>query len=500
MRVRKRVERAEATPAGDLLRFQRLVDNGQDLFYRYRINPLSIEYLSTAALAITGRDAQEFYDDPELGLSIVHPDDRDLLAGAIDAAGGSDPSKLRRTMLLRWIHRDGRIVWAEHQRVPVFDQHGRWVAVEGVARDVTDRVEANRRLADSESLLRLLAENARDMIYRLAVVPHGLQYVSPAAERLTGRTPQEFLADPEAAWSAVHPEDREKARAMRTHPEASGDPVVLRWVHPDGSIVCVEHRNSPVYDASRQLIAFEGIGRDITEPLAIQTRLRDSESQLRRLAASLNSAREAERADVARELHDELGQTLTGLKLEMTRTVRDLMRRGLEPQMIDRMQSMVGSIEVATETVRRLASTLRPPALDHLGLGAAIELEAAAIARRTGVRCRIAGSVGDDALTSEQSTAVFRIVQEALTNVVRHANASAVKISMRQTTRSTSLTIADNGRGINQKEVADPVSIGLLGMRERAQLIGAKLSISGRPGKGTAVVVTVPAGVARGRE
>ena len=332
MRVRKRVERAEATPAGDLLRFQRLVDNGQDLFYRYRINPLSIEYLSTAALAITGRDAQEFYDDPELGLSIVHPDDRDLLAGAIDAAGGSDPSKLRRTMLVRWIHRDGRIVWAEHQRVPVFDQHGRWVAVEGVARDVTDRVEAKRRLADSESLLRLLAENARDMIYRLAVVPHGLQYVSPAAERLTGRTPQEFLADPEAAWSAVHPEDREKARAMRTHPEASGDPVVLRWVHPDGSIVCVEHRNSPVYDASRQLIAFEGIGRDITEPLAIQTRLRDSESQLRRLAASLNSAREAERADVARELHDELGQTLTGLKLEMTRTVRDLMRRGLEPR------------------------------------------------------------------------------------------------------------------------------------------------------------------------
>ena len=500
MRSRKRVERAEAAPRGDLLRFQRLVDNGQDLFYRYRINPLSFEYISTAALAITGRDAREFYDDPELVLSIVHPDDRALLAGSIDALGGSDPSRLRRTLLLRWIHRDGRVVWAEHQRVPVFDQHGRWIAVEGIARDVTDRVEADRRLSDNESLLRLLAENARDMIYRLAVVPRGLQYVSPAATRLTGRSPQEFLNDPEAAWAAVHPEDREKARAMRTQPEGSVDPVVLRWVHPDGSIVCVEHRNSPVYDAAGQLIAFEGIGRDITEPLPIQTRLRESESQLRRLAASLNSAREAERADISRELHDELGQTLTGIKLEMTRTVRDLMRRGLEPPMIDRMQSMVGSIEVATETVRRLASTLRPPALDHLGLGAAIELEAAAIARRTGVRCRIAGSVGDDALTSEQTTAVFRIVQEALTNVVRHANASAVKISMRQTTRSTSLTIADNGRGINPKEVADPVSIGLLGMRERAQLIGAKLSISGRPGKGTAVVVTVPAVAARGRE
>src|SRR6185436_1857824 len=114
MRSRKRVARAEAAPPGDLLRFQRLVDNGQDLFYRYRVSPLSIEYISTAALAITGRDAQEFYDDPELGLSIVHPDDRALIAGTLDAAGGSDPSKLRRTMLVRWIHRDGRIVWAEH--------------------------------------------------------------------------------------------------------------------------------------------------------------------------------------------------------------------------------------------------------------------------------------------------------------------------------------------------------------------------------------------------
>ena len=522
MGARKPAVRPAATARGDVLRFQRLVDNDRDLFYRYRINPIRVEYISAAVVAITGREAREFYANPAVSVDAVHPGDRVTVARVLAAADGTDPVKLQRTLLVRWLHPDGRIVWAEHQHMPVFDDQGRWIAVDGVARDVSERVEARRRLADTESLLRLLAENARDMIYRFSLVPfdnaqgkpfdapqgrpydadqetpidaaHGaLQYVSPAATRLTGRTPEEFLADPDSAWSAVHPDDRALAREMRTDPEALVDPVVLRWVHPDGSIVPVEHRNSPVYDASGRLIAFEGIGRDITEPLAIQNRLRESESRMRRLAASVTSAREAERADVARELHDELGQTLTGLKLELTRTVRDLMRRGLEPQMIDRMQSMVGSIEVATETVRRLASTLRPPALDHLGLGAAIELEAAAVARRTGVRCRIAGSVGADALTSEQTTAVFRIVQEALTNVVRHANASAVKISMRQTTRSTSLTIADNGRGINPKALADPVSIGLLGMRERAQLIGARLSISGRPGKGTSVVVTVPA-------
>src|SRR6185295_19259520 len=337
-----------------------------------------------------------------------------------------------------------------------------------------------------------VVENGQDLFYRYRLNPFEMEYVSPAAWSITGRTPQEFYENPRLIQDAVHPDDRDKAAAMQTRPGNFADPVTLRWVHPDGHIVCVEHRNNPVYGAAGELLAIEGIGRDVTEALAVQHRLLESESRLRRLAASVNSARETERADVARYLHDELGQTLTGLKLELTRAVRQLMLRGLEPEMIDRMQSMVGGIEVATETVRRVASDLRPRALDHLGLGAAIELEAAAIARRTGVRCRIAGAVGADALTSEQTTAVFRIVQEALTNVVRHANASAVKISMRQTTRSTSLTIADNGRGINPEALADPVSIGLLGMRERAQLIGARLSISGRPGKGTSVVVTVP--------
>ena len=344
-----------------------------------------------------------------------------------------------------------------------------------------------------------LVENSQELFYRYRLSPLGIEYINSAALAITGHAPQEFYEDPRLTQDSVHPDDREKAIAMRRNPEKFTDPVVLRWVHHDGRIVCIEHRNNPVYDSAGELIAIEGMGRDVTEALAVQNRLLESESQLRRLAASLNSARETERADVARELHDELGQTLTGLKLELSRAVRHLMARGLEPEMIDRMQSMVGGIEVATETVRRLASALRPPALDHLGLGAAIELEAAAIARRTGVRCRIAGSVKATALTPDQTTAIFRIVQEALTNVVRHADASAVKISMRQTTRSTSLTIQDNGRGINPKALADPVSIGLLGMRERAQLIGARLSITARPGRGTAVVVTVPAATAARR-
>jgi signal transduction histidine kinase len=251
-----------------------------------------------------------------------------------------------------------------------------------------------------------------------------------------------------------------------------------------------------VLDDRGRLIAIEGIGRDVTKSLEVERRLRESERQLRQLAANRDAERETERADLARELHDELGQTLTTLKMDLTRTVSDLIPRQLEPRTIDCMQSMVGSIEVATETVRRLATSLRPPALDHFGLAAAIELEGAALARRTGLRCRISGSL-KTAMTPEQTTAVFRIVQEALTNVVRHADASAVRIVMRETSTTRSVRIHDNGRGIDRRSLDNPASIGLLGMRERATLIGGKLQISSQPGKGTTVLISVPAAAVR---
>jgi signal transduction histidine kinase len=180
--------------------------------------------------------------------------------------------------------------------------------------------------------------------------------------------------------------------------------------------------------------------------------------------------------------------------MEVARTVPDLLKQGIDPGAIDRLQSMIGIIDTAQETVRRLATSLRPPALDHLGLAAAIELEGAALARRTGIRCRVVGNRRVAKLDRVQTTAVFRIVQEALTNVVRHASASAITISINGTAGSTSVKIRDNGRGMNADQMADPTAIGLLGMRERAELSGATLSITSHPGKGTIVSVVASAG------
>jgi PAS domain S-box-containing protein len=470
-------------------RFQRLAEHGRDVFYRFCLTPPHTEYISSAALAIMGHRPEEFYADPDLALKAVHPEDRHLVAEVRDL----NRATMRATVVIRWIHPDGRVVWAEHCRVPIIDAAGRLVAIEGVGRDVTERVETQRLLADRELRFRLLTENALDMIYRYRMFPtRGSDYVSPAALAITGYSPEQMMLEPNLGIRILHPDDREKGIAMVTDRAAMRVPTILRYVRPDGRIVSVEHRNRPIFDEEGRLVAIEGIGRDVTESLAIQDRLRASERQLRRLAARLQSARESERTLMARELHDELGQTLTALKMEVARCVRDLMPLSREPGMIDRLQSMVGAIELATETVRRMATALRPPALDHLGLGAAIELEAAALSRRTGLRSRVTGSVHVAALTPEQTIAVFRIVQEGLTNVLRHAKASAVKIVMTQRKRSVMVKIQDNGIGIHNEAVDDPGALGLLGMRERAGLIGAKLSITGKSGRGTAVLITVP--------
>jgi PAS domain S-box-containing protein len=311
----------------------------------------------------------------------------------------------------------------------------------------------------------------------------------------TGRSLSDEVGD---GWvEGVHEEDRGScvdtylAAFRERHPFE----IEYRLRRADGEFRWVIDRGAPRREVDGRFAGYIGACVDVTALKQSEARLRESEAQLRRLAARFESAQERERASVARELHDELGQSLTALKLEMARTVPELLKQGISHDAIDRLQSMIGTLDTAQETVRRLATSLRPPALDHLGLAAAIELEGAALARRTGIRCRVVGNRRVAKLDGIQTTAVFRIVQEALTNVVRHADASAITISINGTARSTSVKIRDNGRGMAAKQMTDPSAIGLLGMRERAELIGAALSISSHPGKGTIVSVVASAGL-----
>jgi signal transduction histidine kinase len=212
------------------------------------------------------------------------------------------------------------------------------------------------------------------------------------------------------------------------------------------------------------------------------------------LALRLELAREEERARVARELHDELGQVLTSLKLEFMWLVDELRRSEPKPgiQLVNKLQSLIGLIELSIQSVRQISSDLRPAVLDHLGLKDAIQWETTKFEARTGIRCRLDLGAKSEPADRPRQLALFRILQEALTNVARHAHAGAVRISLRKQGRMFTMTVRDNGRGITKAELASVESIGLLGMTERARMLGGRLTIKGLRGRGTTVIVNVP--------
>jgi PAS domain S-box-containing protein len=227
------------------------------------------------------------------------------------------------------------------------------------------------------------------------------------------------------------------------------------------------------------------------------TERKRAEESLHALSQRLQQIREEERTGIARELHDQLGQALTGLKLDLSWMERKLERSTSETMMAplrDKMAAMARSIDAAVQTVRRISSELRPGVLDDLGLLPAIEWQAQEFQSRTGIRCRLSAPAEPPALPPTHSTALFRIFQEALTNVARHARATGVEVRLAERDGVVQLEIADNGRGITPAEVAGTRSLGLLGMRERAAAIGGEVRVEGGPGEGTRVIVRIPSG------
>lgn len=221
-----------------------------------------------------------------------------------------------------------------------------------------------------------------------------------------------------------------------------------------------------------------------------EQKLHESHEQLRALSVYLQYVREEERTRIAREVHDELGQALTGLKFEIT-VLRSSAGKAPKP-LLDGLRTVSSRIDTIIQTVRRISTELRPGILDDLGLVAAIEWQANEFQTRTGVQCDVIASVKELLLSDSVKTAFFRIFQETLTNVLRHSNAKRVEVKLTEGPNQIRLEVHDNGRGIASKEISSTKSLGLIGMRERAVLLGGEFHILGVPGQGTTVSVSIP--------
>ena len=247
---------------------------------------------------------------------------------------------------------------------------------------------------------------------------------------------------------------------------------------------------TPFRGPDGELIGIVEDFKDISERKRTEEELRQSRRRLRELTSYLESTREKERTRIAREIHDELGQALTGLKMGLRWCIQRLPEN--DKLLIEKAKTLSELIDANVHLVQRISSDLRPGLLDDLGLSAAIEWQTDQFQNRTGLECDIISEPDDIVLDQTRSTAIFRIFQETLTNIARHANATKVEIMLKEEPTEIELEVCDNGRGITEREMSDRKSFGLMGIKERVHSLGGVLEISGVENQGTTVKVRIP--------
>jgi PAS domain S-box-containing protein len=393
--------------------------------------------------------------------------------------------------------RDGKQLVVASQQIVYCDSTGRPLHILEVNADITERKSAEQGLRESQARFAGIIDSAMDAIISIDEAQRVVLF-NTAAERMFGCAAAEALGHPLERFipARLRP-------AHRAHVEAFGATGVtsrtmgklgdLTALRSDGEEFPIEASISQTEVSGAKL--FTVILRDITERKTAEVALSRSEEQLRALTARLQQAREEEALRIARELHDQLGRCLTTIKMDVAGIERMLtggVAEGSFQALIERATRMSKTLDETVLTVRRISAELRPAVLDDLGLAAAIDWQARDFQARSGVSCVVRLPENDLELSRDQATALFRIFQESLTNVARHAQATKLWVNLSEEEGAVVLEIEDNGVGISAERLAERRSLGLLGMRERVAVFGGEIEFAGAPGQGTAIVVRMP--------
>ncbi len=464
-------------------RYRSLVEVAPDLILVHQDG--RIIFMNSAGARILRAPSPEVFSGTAV-LDLVHPDFHQIVRERMQrtASGHKVP-----TMEQKVRRHDGTYVDVEVGATG-FIYRGR-PAVQVVAREITARLRAQEELRASEVRFQLVTRATTDLVYDWDMANHSIWW-NENLRHLFG-----YEGKPEALgikfWtSLIHPGDVERINASLFGAVSDGKQFwadEYRFKRLDGSYANVLDRGYILRDARGEPARMIGAMMDITDRKLTEQRLRDSREQLRALTAHLERVREEERTRIAREIHDELGQALTGLKMDLSWFAARLPN---QPALQDKSAGMLKLIDSTVNAVRRLSTELRPAILDNLGLIAAIEWLAQEFQKRTGVTCEFVTAEEELTLDESRTTALFRICQEALTNAARYAEATAVNIVLEIDEREIHLRIHDNGRGITDAETKATKSFGLIGMKERARLLGGTFTISGAPGRGTTLTVRIP--------
>jgi len=359
--------------------------------------------------------------------------------------------------------------------------------VKELEKEAAKRKQAEEALRRSEQEIRVIADNLptlfsyvdKDGRYRFVNKRYEEWFGLPQTE-IVGEHYRQILG--EATYELI--KDRVEA-VLSGHRVCYED--ALPYIH--GGMRWVTADYVPDIDDRGKVNGFFALVTDITERKRAEEELMSSREKFRNLADHLQSVREEERTSIAREIHDELAQTLTALKMDISWLGKKLPKD--RKPLLEKTKAMTKLTDMAIKTVKKISTELRPGFLDDLGLVAAIEWQAEEFQHRTGIRCEITVDPKEIILDRDRSTTIFRIFQETLTNVARHAHATRVAVSLKEKDGTLELTVIDNGKGITKKQISGPQSFGLMGIRERVHPWGGEVNIKGSPGEGTTVIVNI---------
>jgi len=378
--------------------------------------------------------------------------------------------------VIRNYRKDGSLFWNEVYVSPVYNKQHRITHYIGVQNDVTQRVEMDQLICNKEAKMRAIFNNVMDGII-IANNAANIESLNPSAEAMFGYSIKELQGKSVELLIST-----DKSQRLKLKVDQLTDHPIEAWgLKKQGVTFPVKIGISKINFEHHALLIFTI--QDISDS-------KQAENALRKLSSHLELAQEEERTRIAREIHDELGSKLAALKMDLSWLTEKLTKQPSSYQY--KTTAMHQHIDDAIHTVQKIATDLRPSILDHLGLSAAIEWQVENFIQQSGLECHL--SLPDQVIEidEQRATAVFRIIQESLTNISRHAHADLVNLDIRFINNTLLLSIADNGNGMTALQMNNPEKFGIQGMHERAMHFDGELSIDSCPGKGCTVRLTLP--------
>jgi PAS domain S-box-containing protein len=493
--LRKQHEEALQERARLEATLRKIIEASPGAIGMYRLSPegkVSMPFISPKLEEITGYKCEEMTKDASHAYKTIHPDDLQKHIASIRASARTLSPWHNQYRLL---HPAKGEVWIEGRSIPEREPDGSIVWY-GFLVDITERKRAEEMLHASEQKFRALAENLPDMIVRYDRECRRI-YVNRAFERNRGIPAERALNGAiEEGWSGDMSVEEFKAILRNVMDRGQPQEGGMSWTCPNGRVKHQIFHVIPERGLDGSISGVQVISRDITLLKEAELHLMESRAQLRELAAHQDAVREEERKHIALELHDDLGQFLGALRMHASML---RMQFGKDnPPLSDGLNGMIELVDRNIQAVRNISTSLRPAALD-MGMEVALEWLVDDFTKYSGIPCKLELTPDKMEMTERCATALFRVTQESLTNIARHADASEVQVSLRREGGRYCLCVQDNGRGFNPERTPNK-SLGLIGMRERVLMLGGEIRIDSAHGKGCRLEVQIPLGAGTGRD